>query len=135
MKVYITAPFMGDKNKEYIDNLCHSVRLSGFVDFCFVRDMEKFSKIFTDSHILMQSARDEVIKCDLLLLDYDGPATGRMIEVGIAYALHKPIVIIVKNGTFIKDTVTGVADLIIEYDDISDIVLNLSKFREKIHMS
>ncbi len=45
----------------------------------------------------MQIAREEIGKCDALLIDFDGPASGRMIELGITYALNKKVILITKK--------------------------------------
>ena len=50
-----------------------------------------------------------------------------MIELGMAYAMNKKIVVITKKGTNIKDTVRGVIDRIIEYENIEDIIEPMSK--------
>ncbi len=128
MKIYITAPFKENKNE--IEKMCSIIRESWFEDYCFVRD----EKVFDDYHKMMQRAKEEVIKCDALLIDYDGPTHGRMIELGIAYAMNKKIIVITKRWTIIKDTVRGVSDSIIEYENIEDIfepmkifLLNLKK--------
>ncbi len=126
MKIYITAPFRNGENKKEIEELCSVVKQSGFEDFCFIRDIENYQKIFNDSHELMRRAKEEIEKCDGLLIDYDGPGNGRIIELGIAYALNKKIFLITKKGTTVKDTVTGVADKIIEYENIEDIIKPLS---------
>lgn len=97
MKIYITAPFKSGDNRTEIEHMCGIVKQSGFEDFCFIRDIENYQKVFYDAHELMQRAREELIKCDALLIDYDGPASGRMIELGIAYALNKKIVLITKR--------------------------------------
>lgn len=127
MKIYITAPFKGKDNKKDIEELCSVVRKSGFEDFCFVRDIERYQKIFSDPHELMQRSREEIEKCDALLINYDGPATGRMIEVGIAYTLGKKIILITKKGANIRDTIKGITDDIIEYEELEDIIGSLSK--------
>ncbi|MFA5000869.1 MAG: nucleoside 2-deoxyribosyltransferase [Candidatus Paceibacterota bacterium] len=126
MKIYITAPFRNGDNKAEIEELCLVVRKSGFEDFCFIRDIENYQKVFNDPHELMQRAKAEIEKCDALLIDYDGPGNGRIIELGIAYALNKQIILIAKKGTKIKDTVAGVADKIIEYEKLEDIIEYLS---------
>jgi len=126
MKVYITASFKGFDNKNEIENLCSLVKESGFEDFCFIRVIENYQKIFNDVHELMQRAKDEIAKCDVLLIEYDGPAHGRMVELGIAYALNKKIILITKEGTFVKETILGVTNRIIEYKNLTDIVDPLS---------
>jgi len=126
MKVYITASFKGSYNKEYIENLCSLVKESGFKDFCFIRDIENYQKIFHDANELMQRAKEEIAKCDVLLIDYNGPGHGRMIELGIAYAQNKKIVLITKLDTDVKETVLGVTDELIEYKKLEDVKNPLS---------
>jgi hypothetical protein len=38
-------------------------------------------KGFDNRHHMMQRAKEEIEKCDALLIDYDGPTHGRMIEL------------------------------------------------------
>jgi hypothetical protein len=47
--------------------------------------------------------------------------------VGIAYANQKKIIVIMKDGTEIKDTLKGVADAVITYKVIKDIQYNLKQ--------
>lgn len=122
MKLFITAPFRNGANKEEIENLCKVIKESGFIDFCFIRDVENYQKIFHDPKELMKRAREEIIKSDALLLDMTSKPTGRAIEAGIAYALNKRIIVIMKKGAIIKDTTRGIADIVIEYDDLDDII-------------
>ncbi|MDP3883230.1 MAG: nucleoside 2-deoxyribosyltransferase [Candidatus Staskawiczbacteria bacterium] len=119
MRVFITASFK--ESKDEIERLCQVVKSTGLEDFCFIRDVENYQKIFNDPKELMQRATEEIKKSDALLIDMTDKPTGRMIEVGIAYSLGKKIIVIMKRGTQIKDTTRGVADAIIEYDSIEDI--------------
>jgi len=127
MKIYITATFKGVDNKSEVETMCVAIRKSGFEDFCFIRDIEKYQTVFHHAHKLMKRAKEEIEKCDALLIDFSGPASGRMIELGIAYALNKKVVLITRKGTVVKDTVSGVADAIIEYEVLEDIVEPMSK--------
>lgn len=127
MKIFITANFEGDKNKGEIEKLCSIVKRSGFEGFCFIRDVENYKKIFQDPAQLMLKAKEEINKCDALLFDATNKSTGRAIELGIAYSCNKKIVIIMKNGTEIKDTLKGVADAVITYNIIEDIQNDLSR--------
>ena len=123
MKVFITASF-GD-TKENIEKLCSVVKRVGFEDFCFIRDIENYQKIFSNPKELMQRSKDEIKKSDVLLIDMTDKPTGRAIEAGIAYTFGKKIIVIMKRGTQIKDTTKGIADIIIEYDTIDDVFLGL----------
>lgn len=123
MKMYITAPFRDWKNKDEIEYLCAIIRKSGFEDYCFIRD----EKTFDDEYEMMKRAKEKIKECGALLIDYDGPTHGRMIELGIAYAMNKKIVLITKKWTHIKDTVKWVSDSIVEYENIEDIIKPMEK--------
>lgn len=120
MRIYITSSFE-DSRKE-IERLCSIVKLAGFEDFSFIRDIENYEKIFDDPKRLMKSAEDEIKKSDALLIDMTDKPTGRAIEAGMAYSLGKKIIVIMKRGTKIKDTTRGIANYIVEYDTIEDIL-------------
>ena len=122
MKLFITASFKNGANKEEIENLCRIVNEAGFVDFCFIRDVENYQKTFRDPGELMKRAKEEINKSDALLIDMTNKPTGRSIEAGMAYALDKKIIVIMKKGTVIKDTSRGIADAVIEYDVLDNII-------------
>lgn len=130
MRIFITATFKGAENKSEIEYLCSLIKQAGLKDFCFIRDVENYQKIFNDPKKLMQRTRQEINKSDALIIDMTDKPTGRAIEAGIAYALGKKIILIMKRGVHIKDTSRGIADLIIEYDKIDDIVLDLKQILE-----
>ena len=123
MKIYITSSF-GD-SKEEIEKLCAIVKSAGFEDFSFIRDIENYQKIFEDPKDLMKRSEDEIKNCDALLIDMTDKPTGRAIEAGMAYSLGKKIIVIMKKGTAIKDTTRGIADAVIEYDVIENILPEL----------
>lgn len=125
-RIFITTPYKNAENKVEIEHLCSLVRQAGFEDFCFVRDVEHYTHIFTDPHELMQRAFEEIKKSDWLLIDVTNKPTGRAIEAGIAFALKKKIVVMMKKGTKVKDSVRGIADKIIEYDSLDDISRHLN---------
>jgi hypothetical protein len=54
-----------------------------------------------------------------------------MIELGMAYALNKKIVLITKKWTAIKETVRGVTDVVVEYDQWRDIIKPLAAWLNK----
>lgn len=121
MKVFITASFKEDKNKTEIEQLCRIVKNAGFEDFCFIRDVENYQKVFNDPKELMDRAKIEILRCDILLFDATEKSTGRALEVGIAFANKKRIIVVMKEGTKIKDTLRGVANAVITYNTIEDI--------------
>jgi nucleoside 2-deoxyribosyltransferase len=131
LRVFITATYRGGKNKNEIEQLCALLRAAGFQDYCFIRDVEHYRKVFSDPSKLMQRAREEIKKSDFLLIDLTEKPTGRAIEAGIAYALGKKIIVITQRGIPLKDTVRGIAAVLIEYERLDDIVAALSSYRQK----
>lgn len=125
-RIFITASFKNGENKSEIEKLCSLVHQAGWQDFCFIRDVENYQKVFNDPKELMKRAMEEIKKSDALLIDMTDKPTGRAIEVGIAYSLGKKIIVIMKKGTIVKDTVVGIADFIFEYENIGDIVKGIS---------
>jgi len=126
-RIFITASFQEGKNKTEIENLCSLVKSAGFEDFCFIRDVEHYQKIFNNPVELMKRAKEEIEKSDYLLIDMTDKPTGRAIEAGMAYALGKKVVVIMKRGTQIRDTTRGISTTVIEYDKIDEIVEPLSQ--------
>lgn len=120
-RIFITASFKGGKNQKEIERLCFLVRRAGWEDFCFIRDVEHYQKVLDMPRDLMERSLEEIKKSDALLIDLTDKPTGRAYEAGIAYALGKKIIVIMKKGTDIKDTTRGIADVIFEYKDLEDI--------------
>lgn len=129
--MYVTMTYRGADNRDEVDALCRLVREAGFADFCFVRDVENYRKVFDSPHDLMARSRDEIAASDALLLDMTHRPTGRAIEAGIAYALGRRIVIIMQRGTLLRDTARGIADAVIEYDHLDDIAAPLRGLCER----
>jgi 2'-deoxynucleoside 5'-phosphate N-hydrolase len=123
MKLYVTARFAYGENRAEIERLCDVVRQAGFDDFCFIRDVENYQKVFSDPQELWQRALAEIEQCDALIIDVsDNPTGGRVVEAGIAYALRQPIIVLVQNGVEHKQFFDGIATRVITYDTIEDIV-------------
>lgn len=133
MKLFITSSFESGKNREEIENLYCLVQKAGFKAFSFIRDVENYQKIFDDPHELMKRAKLEISLSDALLIDMTGKPTGRAIEAGIAFSQDKKIIVIMKKGVIIKDTVKGIANEIIEYENIEDIVEPMKELVLKWH--
>jgi len=121
MKIYVTSRFKG-ADKESVEALCQAVGAAGLEDFSFIRDIENYKKVFTDPKELWQRSKEEIKKCDAVLVDVsDSPSGGRVIEVGIAYGLGIPVYVAVKKGLAYKEIYDGVSKAVIEYEELNDI--------------
>ena len=128
MRLYITATFKGIENRAEVEHLCDLVARSGWEDFCFVRDVEGWQPMFDDPRDLMARSLEEVRACDALLIDLTHKPTGRAYEAGMAYTLGKRVIVIARRETRLKDTTLGIADAVIEYDQIEEIVTPLAEW-------
>lgn len=127
MKIFITTRFStAAESKQNVEQLCAAVRQAGAEDFCFVRDVEHYQHVFDDPKELWQRAKDELAKCNTLLIDVsDGPTGGRVVEVGMAFASNQPIFVVAKRGTQYKQFFDGIAHAVIFYDTYDDIIAEL----------
>jgi nucleoside 2-deoxyribosyltransferase len=128
MRIYVTARYKGDQNKADINKLCGFVREAGWEDFCFVRDVENYQKMFKQPDELMRRSLEEIIASNALLLDLgDNPSSGRIVEAGIAYALGKMVIMLKQPNTVVSDAVLGIASIVITYNEHKDIIAELHK--------
>lgn len=129
MRIYVTARYKGSDNKAEIEALCSAVRSSGHEDFCYIRDVEDYQRTFDDPKKLWKRSEEEIAASDALLIDIsDNPSGGRVVEAGIAYALNKPIFVVVKAGQEYKDLYNGIATKVIEYKNYDDISRAISTY-------
>lgn len=130
MKVYVTARFKGaTEQRESIEALCQAVHDAGMEDFCFIRDIEHYEKLFDDPKELWIRSLEELRDCDALLIDVsDLPTTGRVIEAGMAWSMQKPIFVLARHDIAYKDAYDGIAALVIRYDTLQDITDGLQQY-------
>lgn len=129
MKVYISGRFTGEAGKKDIQGLSAAVKDAGMQDFCFVRDIEHYKRVAGSQKDRWQKVYDELSACDALLVDVSNNPSGKsVIEVGMAYALRKPVIAALKQGTLYEQLFDGVTATVIEYKNYKDIIKPLKKF-------
>jgi nucleoside 2-deoxyribosyltransferase len=126
-RLFITSTFKEQESRDEVSIMSGLAKAAGWQDFSFVRDTEHFQQIFANPKDMMRQATEEIAKCDALLIDLTEKHTGSTMQAGIAYALGKQIIVIVKKGTYIKTATKGIAAAIIEYQDLPDILEPLKK--------
>ena len=136
MKVYVAARYKGTENKEEIDALCRAVRDAKLVDFNFARDIDNYKHAYDDSQELWDRVHDEITACNIFLVDVsDYPTGSRLVEAGIAYAKHMPIIVVKKRGVTHKRVFEGIASVIIEYVDYKDLAAQLYAYESERNFS
>ena len=76
---------------------------------------------------MMQTAFREIDSCDILIAELTTKSIGVGIEIGYAYASKKPIYYLRKKGSEYSTTASGSADVVIVYDDASDLIEKLEQ--------
>ena len=87
---------------------------------CFLRDVENYKHTYTSAKEKWARVYDELVACDLLLVDVSHNPNGRRaLECGMALALKKPIVVVTHRGVKPKKLFSEIAATVIEYKDIT----------------
>lgn len=129
MKVYIANRYKDAGTRQELEALCDAVHDAGLKDFHFGRDIERYRDKFTDPKELWARIYDELGACDALLIDVSGhPTSSRLVEMGMAYALRKPVIVVEKEGTHHKELFYGVSAEVIKYKDLKDLTKKLKKY-------
>lgn len=129
MKVYVAARFKGSDNRQAAEALCKAVRDAKLKDFYLARDVSDYEQISNDRKKLWDKVRDEIGACDMLLIDVTEPPTGeRVVEVGIAYAMRKSIIVTQKRDAKHMGLFDGLSSTVITYKDYADLSKQLNRF-------
>jgi hypothetical protein len=87
----------------------------------FVFPHEKSLELFNTKEFF------ESKKCDVILAEVSFPSTGQGIELGWANMMNIPIICIHKSNTSPSNSLKAVSKILIPYEDIESIVLELEK--------
>lgn len=122
MKAYIGIKYHEDyRNKLVINEISSALERIGYKTSCIVRDIENDGQVKYDPFKLMELTFKEIDSCDLLVIELTEKGVGLGIEAGYAFAKDIPIFTIVKKGADISETLIGISQKILFYDDIEDI--------------
>jgi len=129
MKIYLAIKFHGDlSNKQLIEDISESLKLSGNEVVVMARDYEKWGEVKFSPKELMKLTFKITEESDLLLVEFSEKGVGLGIEAGYAYAKGIPIVVIAKSGSDISETIKGVAKEVIFYNKAEEVGENIKKF-------
>jgi nucleoside 2-deoxyribosyltransferase len=79
-----------------------------------------------DDKKLMRDALQKVDEADCLIVELSNKSLGIGIEAGYANAKGKPIIYLNKRGTELKQTMKGIADVVITYEKEEDLLNQIS---------
>ena len=121
-KTYLAIKYHKDfRNKHIIEKIDRALKNLSIDTSCIIRDFEQNSEIALPPGRLMQLTFEQIISCDMMIVDLTEKGVGLGIEAGFAYAHNIPIIVIARTGSDISATLCGIAKHIVFYGDINDI--------------
>lgn len=126
MKAYIGIKYHEDyNNKSVVDKISSNLEKKGYETICIVRDIRDDEQTRYTSNELMELTFEKINACDLVVIELTEKGVGLGIEAGYAYAKEIPIITMAKRGFDIYETLVGISNRIIIYDDIENIDVEL----------
>lgn len=123
MKAYIAIKYHADhSNRGHIEGISAALEQQGFETVCITRDLEKWGEVQFDPSTLMQRTFDEIDTSDVVIVDLTEKGVGVGIEAGYAFAKRIPVVTIARKGSDISETLRGISQEILLYEQYDDLV-------------
>ena len=130
MKAYIAIKYHADhSNRERIEGISAALERQGYETVCITRDLEKWGEVQFDSGTLMQRTFDEIDTSNVVIVDLTEKGVGVGIEAGYAFAKHIPVVTIARKGSDISETLRGISQEILVYDQYDDLAYLFAETR------
>ncbi|MFN2272436.1 MAG: nucleoside 2-deoxyribosyltransferase [Anaerolineae bacterium] len=130
MKAYIAIKYHADhSNRERIEGISAALERQGYETVCITRDLEKWGEVQFDSGTLMQRTFDEIDTSNVVIVDLTEKGVGVGIEAGYAFAKHIPVVTIARKGSDISETLRGISQEILLYDQYDDLAYLFAETR------
>jgi hypothetical protein len=125
-KAYIGIKFYEDsRNRDEILALSDWLNRVGYDTICIARDVEKWGTIHLTPQELMQLAFTEIDQSELIVMEMSVKGVGLGIEAGYAYAKGKPVIVLIREGCELSETMAGIATKIITYQHETNLPLAL----------
>ena len=80
-----------------------------------------------DDTTLMDESLKKIDESDYVIVELSNKSVGIGIEAGYAKAKNKPIIYLHKKGSDMKQAMNGISDIVITYEDIEDLTMQVSK--------
>lgn len=117
MNIYISH----SSKYDYINKIYEPIKKSDlFKEHKFFLPHENKNKIINTKEIISN--------CDLVIAEVSLPTTGQGIELGWADYAKTPILCIYEKGVNISSSLNFITNKFIEYENIEDMVVNISDY-------
>lgn len=127
IRAYLGAKYYEDNwNRRDIELLSDILKENGIETVYIARDVEQWGDTQLPSKELMQRTFFEIEQSDIVILEMSEKGVGLGIEAGYAFAKGKPIVVLIKEGRELGNTMQGVASMVISYRNPEEISLSVN---------
>lgn len=127
-RAYFGIKFYKDnRNRDEINSISVTLQEDGIQTVCIARDVEKWGDVTLSSQELMRMAFEEIDKSDFVILEMSEKGVGLGIEAGYAVAKKKPLIVLIKKGLELSNTMQGIADVVIPYSQPEEIKISVHK--------
>ena len=124
-RAYFGIKFHEDhRNRNEIDSITAALQDDQIQTVCIARDVEKWGDVTLSSHELMRITFEEIDKSDFVILELSEKGIGLGIEAGYAVARKKPLIVLIKQGLELSNTMQGIADIVIPYSQPEEIKIS-----------
>jgi len=130
MKIFISLKVpRGDAEREaIITYLRDAIHTAGHTPFVATQEIARAG--LTGPREFMPFVREHLADTDLLIVVYHPELRGGLIEVGMAYERRIPIWLCHKPEEKISSSMQGCADLMFQYNNISELQGKIRKYLE-----
>jgi len=124
-RVYFGIKFYEDnRNRDEISSIRVALQDDGIQTVCIARDVEKWGDVVLSFQELMRITFEEIDKSDFVILEMSEKGVGLGIEAGYAVARKKPLIVLIKQGVELSNTMQGIADIVIPYGQPGEIKIS-----------
>jgi nucleoside 2-deoxyribosyltransferase len=115
-RAYFGIKFYADnRNRDEINSISLAFQDDGIQTVCIARDAEKWGEVTLSSQELMRITFEEIDESDFVILEMSEKGVGLGVEAGYAIAREKPLIVLIKKGLELSNTMQGIADIVIPY--------------------
>lgn len=125
MRAYLAIKYKGDRsNRRLIEKI--SAALAGLGIETRVIALEPEAETARSPQELMDHTFKTIDACDAVVVEFSEKGVGLGIEAGYARATRKPVVVVARSGSEISETLAGIAERIVFYDEPEELAGKLA---------
>ncbi|MFA6250124.1 MAG: nucleoside 2-deoxyribosyltransferase [Candidatus Shapirobacteria bacterium] len=128
MIAYLIIKYYPDnRNGRQIENLAKTFKKLGMEVIVGVDELNKMGSLIKSPKALMAEAFKLIDRADMVIVEFSEKGVGIGVEAGYAFAKGKTVIVIAKEKTQISETMEGIANQVVYYNDINDLEVKITR--------